>query len=55
MNGKVLECKNCGNEFVYSVEEQNLYKDRGIDDPEYCAICRGIFEAKQRDEERRKK
>lgn len=54
MNQKLLKCANCGNEFVWSEEEQKLYKERNIDDPKYCPICRGMMEAKKKHEEERK-
>jgi len=51
---KSIKCKNCENDFVFSEEEQSLYKQRGILAPEYCPICRGIIEAKERDKARSK-
>lgn len=49
-----IQCKNCGNNFVWSEEEQRLYKQRGLVQPEYCAICRGIIEARAKDSARNK-
>ena len=46
---KTVKCKNCQNSFVWSEEEQALYKQRGLPAPEYCPICRGIIEARSRD------
>lgn len=54
MNYKTIKCKNCGNNFVWSIEEQELYKQRELSDPEYCPICRGIIEARSRDNAREK-
>lgn len=51
---KSIKCKNCENDFVFSGEEQSLYKQKGIPAPEYCPICRGIIEAKERDKARSK-
>jgi len=51
---KSIKCKNCENDFVFSEEEQSLYKQRGLPAPEYCPICRGIIEAKERDKARSK-
>jgi NAD-dependent SIR2 family protein deacetylase len=48
MSYKTIKCKNCGNNFVWSEEEQVLYKQRGVGDPEYCPICRGIIEARNK-------
>jgi NAD-dependent SIR2 family protein deacetylase len=47
-----LKCKECGNNFVWSQEEQELYQQRGLAQPEYCPICRGIIEARNRDTNR---
>jgi len=52
MTYKTIKCKNCGNSFVWSQEEQELYKQRELPPPEYCAICRGIIEARLKDKAR---
>lgn len=44
-----LKCNNCGNIFVWSIEEQELYQKRGIEAPSYCPICRGMMAARERD------
>lgn len=49
MKYKNLKCENCGNNFVWSDEERELYAKKGISEPEYCPICRGIIEAQSRD------
>lgn len=54
MNYKNIKCSNCGNNFVWSSEEQELYQRRGLPTPEYCPICRGIIEARSRDKQRSK-
>lgn len=54
MKYKTIKCDNCGNNFIFSLEEQELYKKRGLSDPAYCPICRGIIEAKSRDIARNK-
>lgn len=51
---KTIKCRNCGNEFVWSVEEQALYRARKLDAPEYCPICRGMMAARDRDDARKK-
>ncbi len=45
MQDKVLVCQECGNEFVWSKEEQELYQKRNLSEPKYCPICRGMKEA----------
>ena len=31
MNDKVIKCKDCGSEFVFSVGEQEFYKEKGFE------------------------
>lgn len=54
MSYKTIKCKNCVNDFIWSEEEQELYKKRGLSEPVYCPICRGIIEARSRDTQRNK-
>jgi len=54
MKYQTLKCANCNSNFVWSQEEQELYKKRGLDAPQYCPICRGIIEARARDNARQK-
>lgn len=54
MSYKTLKCKNCQNTFVWSEEEQELYQKRGLLEPGYCPICRGIMEAREKDQARTK-
>lgn len=54
MKYKSMQCKNCDNNFVWSEEEQRLYEQRGLPQPEYCPICRGIIEARAKDSARNK-
>jgi len=38
---KTLECSDCGNEFTFSAEEQELFQSRGYtNEPKRCADCR---------------
>ncbi|MFH1244234.1 MAG: zinc-ribbon domain containing protein [bacterium] len=53
MSYKTLKCQNCHNSFVWSGEEQELYAKRGLETPDYCPICRGIIEARERDSARK--
>lgn len=54
MKYQTIKCSNCGNNFVWSIEEQELYEKRGLGTPEYCPICRGIIEARSKDTARSK-
>ena len=49
MKDKSLTCQNCKNLFVWSSQEQEIYKQRALPTPEYCPICRGIMEARKKD------
>lgn len=41
MQDQTLTCKDCGNEFVWTVGEQQFYKDKGFDNPpSRCPDCR---------------
>ena len=43
MNDKVIKCKDCGSEFVFSVGEQEFYKEKGFEnEPVRCVSCRKI-------------
>jgi CxxC-x17-CxxC domain-containing protein len=45
---KVLQCRDCGNEFVFSAGEQEFYATRGFSEPTRCPDCRAARKA-QRD------
>ena len=35
-----IKCKKCENDFVWSVREQEFYKEKGFRRPAYCKECR---------------
>ena len=38
---KVLKCKECGEEFVFTAGEQEFYAERGFqNEPQRCKACR---------------
>lgn len=38
---KTLNCKECGNEFVFTAGEQEFYAERGFEnEPQRCKPCR---------------
>ena len=48
MTDKTLTCKDCGTEFVFTVGEQEFYKEKGFDnEPVRCADCRRARKAQQ--------
>ncbi len=42
---KFIQCSACGNEFSFSVEEQEFYQSRGFQDPRKCKPCRDAAKA----------
>jgi hypothetical protein len=41
MADKVLKCKDCDAEFIFSEGEQEFYKEKGFDnEPQRCSDCR---------------
>ncbi len=47
MLDKTLTCVDCGNEFNFSVEEQQFFNQLGFQEPERCNDCR---DKRKRDE-----
>ncbi|HHX51556.1 MAG TPA: zinc-binding protein [Clostridia bacterium] len=46
---KVLVCKECGNEFVFSASEQEFYAEKGFtNEPGRCPECRAARKAQGR-------
>lgn len=39
---KVIVCKDCGQEFDFSEEEQAFYQEKGFNDPIRCRNCRKL-------------
>ena len=47
MTDKTLTCKDCGAEFVFTVGEQEFYKEKGFDnEPKRCLACRRAKKAR---------
>lgn len=43
---KILTCKDCGQEFVFSASEQEFYAEKGFtNEPSRCAECRASRKA----------
>ena len=41
MQDETLVCKDCGKEFIFTVGEQEFYKEKGFENkPMRCADCR---------------
>lgn len=37
---KTLKCKKCEKEFIWTVRDQEFYKEKGFFRPSYCKDCR---------------
>ena len=40
MTERVLNCAQCGQDFNFSVEDQQFHAERGYQDPNRCPTCR---------------
>ncbi|WP_455821588.1 zinc-ribbon domain-containing protein [Clostridium butyricum] len=48
MEDKTLVCKDCGKEFIFTVGEQELFKEKGFDnEPVRCPECRKARKAQR--------
>lgn len=45
MEDKTLECVECGEEFVFSADEQQFYMEKGFSEPKRCKSCRAKMKA----------
>jgi CxxC-x17-CxxC domain-containing protein len=39
---KTLTCSDCGQEFIFSGEDQEFYASRGFNEPKRCRSCRAM-------------
>ena len=48
MEDKKIICKDCGKEFIFSVGEQEFFKEKGFEnDPVRCPECRKASKAQK--------
>ena len=40
MENKVIRCQDCYNKFIFTVKQQQMYAEKGWDDPIRCPSCR---------------
>lgn len=40
MKDITIKCKKCENDFVWTVRDQEFYKEKGFFKPSYCKECR---------------
>jgi len=50
----VIRCQQCGQQFVFTEEEQKFYQEKGLSAPTRCPICRATLKAAQEDKFRGK-
>jgi CxxC-x17-CxxC domain-containing protein len=42
---RTLTCADCGQEFMFSADDQRFYAERGFTEPRRCPSCRAIRKA----------
>ena len=40
MEKKIIRCQDCYNKFVFTVKQQQMYSEKGWQDPIRCPSCR---------------
>lgn len=40
MEDRKIKCQDCGEEFVFTVNDQNFYAEKGFKEPKRCKFCR---------------
>lgn len=46
---KIIKCEDCGQEFAFTIGEQEFFAQKSLPEPKYCMICRGKYLARERD------
>lgn len=44
---EIIVCKNCGNEFTFTVGEQKFFEEKGFTKPVRCKECRNKRKAEK--------
>lgn len=48
MEDKVLNCRDCGKDFVFTVREQEFFAEKGFENaPSRCPECRAVRKARR--------
>lgn len=47
MSDRSLTCRDCGQEFVFTLGEQEFYQQRGFSEPQRCPNCRSARKAQR--------
>lgn len=40
MDDKIIKCKDCGNDFTLTANEQEFFAKKGFEEPKRCLDCR---------------
>lgn len=40
MEDKKIKCQDCGEDFVFTVNDQRFYAEKGFNEPKRCKFCR---------------
>lgn len=40
MANKILKCKDCDDDFVFSEDEQEFFREKNFTEPKRCPACR---------------
>ena len=46
---RILVCRECGREFIFTAGEQQFYKEKGFHDPTRCPECRAARKRNRQD------
>lgn len=46
---KAIKCQNCRQDFIWTEEEQDFYRQKGLAAPKFCLICRSTYKTAQKD------
>lgn len=49
LRDKVIKCKDCGQDFVWTIDEQAYYQQKKFKPPLRCPICRSTYKEAKKD------
>lgn len=52
MEDKKIICKDCGQEFIFTVNDQEFYQSHDFTEPKRCKACREIKKANKNKEQK---
>lgn len=53
MKDRTIECRDCGNQFVFSAREQEFFAEKGFQEPKRCKHCRDSRKSAKRERNQR--